>query len=235
MSEPVPTAPPHPLRGWKEIAAHLGTSSRSAQRYAAELGMPVHRRGTRGASVAAYAEELDQWVRQQTPASLSPVHDDIVEVTPGADVSPETVPPTRTSHRRLLLVILAASLVAVVGWWSYLRVSATTDATGTSSPVTIGLRLNGREMQVRVVPGTPVSVAIRDGQSLWVTPTCEGDDLRIALREGPTDPHGATSLEVGSIVVRPARRAAADAVMFAYNDWTLELWWLPPSAKQEAR
>lgn len=54
-----------PLRGWKDIAAFLGTSSRTAQRWERELALPVHRlRTTTGSVVSAYPSELDTWRRR---------------------------------------------------------------------------------------------------------------------------------------------------------------------------
>jgi len=49
------------LRGWKEIAAHLGSGVRTAQRWENE-GLPV-RRPTKGprSHVIADSEELDSW------------------------------------------------------------------------------------------------------------------------------------------------------------------------------
>jgi len=227
MSEPVPSLASVPLRGWKEIAAHLGTSQRSAQRYASDLGMPVHRRGTRGASVAAYAHELDEWVRTQTPASLTQDCADVgVDAKTVSEVTPHQ-PAVSAGRRRLLLLALAGTLVVPIAWWAAGRLTSTAD---TPSNVRIGLRLNGREMQVGVAPGTAASVSIHEGRSLWLTPTREGEDLRVVLRDGPASPPE-RAREIGSVVLRPARGAPSAAVLFAFDDWTLELWWLPPPSQ----
>ncbi len=50
------------LDSWKAIAAHLGRSSRTVQRWHAKLGLPVHHLGGRKSSVFAYSEELDNWL-----------------------------------------------------------------------------------------------------------------------------------------------------------------------------
>jgi predicted DNA-binding transcriptional regulator AlpA len=51
------------LNSWKEIAAYLGRSVRTLQRWERELGFPVHRsHGLRG-SVMALADEIDAWVK----------------------------------------------------------------------------------------------------------------------------------------------------------------------------
>ena len=62
-----PTSPPHVmLNGWKEIAAYVGKSVRSVQRWQATLGLPVHRiRTPHGQIVYAAAEEIDAWRRER--------------------------------------------------------------------------------------------------------------------------------------------------------------------------
>jgi hypothetical protein len=52
------------LNGWKEIAKHLGTSTRSAQRYERLAGLPVRRPTSRiKGAVLATKTELDAWVK----------------------------------------------------------------------------------------------------------------------------------------------------------------------------
>lgn len=62
------TPEPNPdlLDGWKSIADYLGKSVRTAQRWKAEFGLPVHRLGAReGENVFAYRSELEAWRRAQ--------------------------------------------------------------------------------------------------------------------------------------------------------------------------
>lgn len=50
------------LDGWKAIAAHIGKSVRTAQRYHRDLSLPVHhRRGLENEGVFALRRELDAW------------------------------------------------------------------------------------------------------------------------------------------------------------------------------
>ena len=57
-----------PLRGWKDIGAFLGTSSRTAQRWERELALPVHRlRTSTGSVVSAYPSELHAWRTRVDP------------------------------------------------------------------------------------------------------------------------------------------------------------------------
>jgi hypothetical protein len=62
--EHVPIAP-RTLNGWKEIAAYLGKSVRSVQRWEITLHLPVHRiRTPDGQIVYAQTDEIDTWRRQ---------------------------------------------------------------------------------------------------------------------------------------------------------------------------
>jgi tetratricopeptide (TPR) repeat protein len=49
------------LDSWKAIAAHLGRSPRTVQRWHARLGLPVNHLAGKKSSVFAYPEELDSW------------------------------------------------------------------------------------------------------------------------------------------------------------------------------
>ena len=61
------------LDGWKEIAGHLGRSTRCAQRWEKNLGLPVHRiRHVDGYTVYADAGELDAWRRSRDDAPAPP-------------------------------------------------------------------------------------------------------------------------------------------------------------------
>lgn len=51
------------LNGWKDIAAFLGKSVRTVQRWEQEYGLPVHRQGADGELIFAYRDELEAWVR----------------------------------------------------------------------------------------------------------------------------------------------------------------------------
>ena len=64
------------LRSWKAIAAYLGCSVRTARRWEAEEGLPVHRLMHKSqGSVYAYAAELDAWLNRdeakQKPAQAA--------------------------------------------------------------------------------------------------------------------------------------------------------------------
>jgi hypothetical protein len=51
------------LNGWKEIGAYLGRTARTAQRWEAQLGMPVHRPAKRKRTVVVgFPHDLDAWL-----------------------------------------------------------------------------------------------------------------------------------------------------------------------------
>jgi hypothetical protein len=72
MENHEPSHPPKRLDSWKEIAAHLGRTVRTAQRWESELALPVHRvAGRKRDMVFAYAHELDEWMRDGGAQALA--------------------------------------------------------------------------------------------------------------------------------------------------------------------
>ena len=56
------------LNGWKEIGSYLGRAVRTAQRWEAQLGMPVHRPAAKSrAVVIGIPKELDTWLTGNRP------------------------------------------------------------------------------------------------------------------------------------------------------------------------
>lgn len=130
-SSPVPGPD---LSGWKEIAAYLGRSVRTVQRWERELGLPVRRAQTpTGDAVYASRAELDAWLTSRAPAAMednppgfarhnkpsAPTATPPTTSGPSAPASPAPAPeapPRPTRSLRLPLLILA--LVAVcAAWW----------------------------------------------------------------------------------------------------------------------
>jgi hypothetical protein len=59
------------LSGWKQIASHLRCGVRTAQRWAAERGLPVQRIGHGPKPhLVAYPELINEWVRNGGPVRL---------------------------------------------------------------------------------------------------------------------------------------------------------------------
>ena len=60
------------LVGWKDIAAYLGKTDRTAKRWRSERGLPVYRvPGTAKTSVYAYAHEVDRWLESARVAEAA--------------------------------------------------------------------------------------------------------------------------------------------------------------------
>jgi len=60
------------LNSWKDIAAHLHTSVRTAQRWEAHFHLPIHRpAGTHKGPVLAFINELDQWIQKGGPQAAA--------------------------------------------------------------------------------------------------------------------------------------------------------------------
>jgi hypothetical protein len=62
-------SPRRRLDSWKEIAAHLGRTVRTVQRWERDEQLPVHRhQHQRQASVYAFADEVDAWGTERRSA-----------------------------------------------------------------------------------------------------------------------------------------------------------------------
>jgi len=100
------------LSSWKEVAAYLGVTVRTAQKWEAERGLPVRRLPGGRSRVVVSAEELDAWLR-----------------APGAE-APPPVPGAAGNARRfvrvgiLFGVFLLALAVAGAAYFSFERVPA---------------------------------------------------------------------------------------------------------------
>ena len=98
------------LSSWKEIAAYLGVSIRTAQEWERTRNLPVHRLpGPRG-RVAVSVEELHRWQHPADPAPVA-VEDLPVPDEPAPEPAPELAPAGRRPGRWWLV---AAGLLAVV-------------------------------------------------------------------------------------------------------------------------
>ncbi|MFB3906106.1 MAG: helix-turn-helix transcriptional regulator [Acidobacteriota bacterium] len=73
MQAPAQLRPRKLLQSWKEIAAYLGVTVRTVQRWEKEANLPIHRQGTgRRSRVVAYSDELDAWLRPQKSPGVEP-------------------------------------------------------------------------------------------------------------------------------------------------------------------
>jgi len=114
-----PGAPAGPvqLNGWKEIAAYLGRSVRTVQRWEKDFGLPVRRFGvSRPESVFAFPREIDAWletaqgVNARSGAAASEPAAPQAEVATPPDPAP--VPTPRPFYDTRELVRVGATVVA---------------------------------------------------------------------------------------------------------------------------
>jgi len=105
------------LNSWKEIAAFLGRTVRTVQRWEKTEGLPLRRGGPgrRGAVVASKREISDWWEGRRRALQPSDVDRESLDTTPSSD------PPRPASGRRRLwhevlpgLIVVLAILTAVV-------------------------------------------------------------------------------------------------------------------------
>lgn len=145
------------LNGWKDIAAYVGKSVRTAQRWELHFGLPTHRLKTpdgqvvyaRRSEIEAWRAALDPDTRRATTDADAPDADtESAEISepvrapePPADPVPAAAPlPARATPLWRHSVVTTAALVVAVGalvwWWSW--------RTGTSrafgpTPLTLAL------------------------------------------------------------------------------------------------
>src|SRR5437879_11205818 len=65
------------LNSWKDVAAYLGKTTRTAQRWERDLGLPIHRPVNKPAGVIlADTDEIDAWIiarRMHSSGATTPV------------------------------------------------------------------------------------------------------------------------------------------------------------------
>jgi hypothetical protein len=143
MNDAEPDGAPGMLNGWKEIAAYLGKSVRSVQRWERDLGLPVRRINTpdRGQIIYASRSEIEQWRRRMDTKAVSleeepgrssedggtttPLSVPTVEVAPDLSPAPQSdVIPRRRSLRAVQILAIALAAIAagvLLGRWTMRR------------------------------------------------------------------------------------------------------------------
>lgn len=109
------------LNGWKEIASHLGRGVRTVQRWEVLYHMPVHRPAEKDRSaVIAFANELDQWIRQSRVEGTPYVRPTIIVL----DVPTEDT----LSNRKLMLEIAKFNVLTAFTVQEFLATAQKFDA-----------------------------------------------------------------------------------------------------------
>jgi hypothetical protein len=94
------------LNSWKDIAAHLHTSVRTAQRWEMHFGLPIHRpSGTHKGPVLAFVKELDGWIQNSSAKETNGTNGMMASAAVdshheyGAQVVPEAMAPSQQATR----------------------------------------------------------------------------------------------------------------------------------------
>ena len=67
------------LDSWKEIAAHLGKTVRTIQRWERSKGLPVHRHGHgKNGSVYSFTADIDRWLKYEPEGDRKDIHSVVV-------------------------------------------------------------------------------------------------------------------------------------------------------------
>ena len=155
---------PDTLNGWKEIAGHLKKSVRTAQRWEAEIGLPVHRIPTPDGGQIVFADrrEIDLW-RHALAGAISADLDTIpsadtdagervdVSLSDVPAVEPEAVVTSRLRPTTLLVVLCALLAVLAIGEGVFIAVRLW-PAAGVAERVEV----LGREIRALTAAGDPV-------------------------------------------------------------------------------
>jgi hypothetical protein len=191
-----------PLRGWKDIAAFLGTSARSAQRWERELALPVHRiRTTTGSVVSAYPSELDAWRRAAEQGittgsrldaageqSRGTARDDALQDLIGgllpesaAALAARTLAPPVT--RRALGVGALVSVLVAAWFWLGPPAPRSRSVDGTRAAASTALRFTrgSTSVQLRAGAGQLATVVLPGVPELRVRAVPSGADLSIEI------------------------------------------------------
>ena len=154
------------LDSWKEIAAHLGRTVRTAQRYEKEGGLPVHREsGGSHERVFAFTEELDRWLESDAllrvppppPAGEKDRDESAAEVDGPRAEPPHAAAQPSPARRRWAFRLAAAGLTALA-----LLALGRGLTGGRIWPVPAG----GRVDSIRL-DGSELSALDEEGRVLW--------------------------------------------------------------------
>jgi hypothetical protein len=208
-SVPPPDAP-ESLNGWKEIAAHLGKSVRSVQRWERELGLPVRRINTPDGGQIVFANrlEIDEWKRLQDAARPQP--DRVGDRT---DASALTRP--RWTSR---LTGRAAFLVLGI-------------AIGATAVALIRFSIPGRPDRFEIVDNT-LTAYTQAGTPVWRysfgRTAIHPPTSRLFTAAGDVDGDGGTDVVVAVRFAPPMSKSATSDAIFAFRRDGSLIWQVQP-------
>jgi hypothetical protein len=175
------------LHGWKAIADHLGTSVRNAQRWEAELDLPVRRlAASRGASVYADPEELERWRREREPVTGPEVPGDEDSVPPPAQSYPHG------ATRRLALLAACAVVIGAVAWWQLHGRGGDATRPPTVAPslggvVVFDVRVGDETARVGTPNGHGFTLRLGDGSTYGFAPSIRPGASTLAVTQITAD------------------------------------------------
>ncbi|MBI1353059.1 MAG: hypothetical protein GC160_01850 [Acidobacteria bacterium] len=202
--EPAPESSDQVLSSWKEIAAYLGATDRTVQRWERQDGLPVHRLPFRKrAAVFAYRSEIDEWLRRGR-SEQGRIAEPSEESAAFADEEPRRA-------RTLAIAAAAACFVAAVSAWS-LWPSGDDVAFGPSEPL---LDLPGLQASPALSPdGTRLAFCWRTPEAqdydVYVVDLAGGEPRR--LTQSPDDDLG------------PSWSPDGETLAFTRHHWSRRRW-----------
>ena len=206
MPEPFPRPTPSRkvLESWKEIAAYLGRSIRTAQMWEKEENLPIHRhQHDKQGSVFAYRDEIDTWREaRSTPGAPVPPHLVFPEPPPAEATSASGS--GRRPVRGFAGALVAVVVLATAGVLLLSKRDSTMEAAAIHS--------------LAVLPFTntdPGTEHVSDGLTeLLIDELAAIPDLRVTARSSVfqykgrfiTPQRAGTELDVGAVVMGEVRR-----------------------------
>jgi hypothetical protein len=234
-ASPNPPAHDHLLRGWKDIATHLGVSVRTAQRLTDQLDLPVHRTGQLKGGVSAFKDELDSWVTERGATKPAGIQDGTADAA-RLHALPSRWHRWRAPHVAVALGLLVV-LMALIAW----RYAPLTQRDGTMRvaragesprvlPQTFRLRVRvegGATADVRTVEGTPSRVDTGRQQVVFVEAQGPGPEgLHVVLYERTSTEHGTALVQAATADLKASSADAPIPVRFLLDEGWLELAWI---------
>ena len=232
------------LKGWKEIAACLRTSERTAQRWENQLGLPVQRlETTKGAIVFASRGELEAWLAsaRQLPALDENHRTPLGDANNSTPVRPQFAH-TTSAAVGIGVVMLIVLLAGVWRVWAPGHSNAATPASGPSrsgsintvpqpagssllpQPVPLSLTRDGKRSTVTVPAGGMGRITIGGHVTLGLSPVVNhgGIDLDVFRIEGVAPTGGEQLTKLTTFRLEPGT-----TVKLEQTFGTLEIAWLP--------